>query len=185
MTEVPAVVSPTEEEAFWKTYMLSGIASAATDASMEPKHDGGSTAATDAGQDHKEDDRGGKWARDQGQRGKGRNSGRGGGTYGQADYLSKKKDQKWNYDNDWRSQEQTIADLRRQIQALQKCALRHEDSLQILRQEVSFVVFLRAGVVASIVGPPSCCGARGMVAPERKTLSRCRSPCAQPCLPVG
>ena len=154
MTEIPAaVVSPSEEEAFWKTYMPSGIASTATDASMDPKNDGGSTAATDTAQGHKEDDRGGKWVRDQGQRGKGRNSGRGGGAYGQADSLAKKKDQRWGYDHDSRSQEKTIADLRRQVQALQKCALRREDSLQILRQEVSFVVFLRMGVDASIVGP--------------------------------
>ena len=49
--------------------------------------------------------------------------------------------------NDWGDQSKVVADLKRQVQAL------HEDSIQILRQEVSFVVFLRTGVEASIVGP--------------------------------
>ena len=64
------------------------------------------------------------------------------------------KEQRWSYGgNDWGNQSKVIADLKRQIQALQKCTLRHEDSIQILRREVSFVVFLRTGVDASIVGP--------------------------------
>ena len=155
LSEAPAaIVTPSEEEFFWKTYMRAGIASAASDANMDSKQDGDSTAVGDSANGHKEDDRGGKWARDQGQRGKGRNSGRGGGSYTQYENPTKKKDQRWGYGgSDWGSQEKVIADLKRQIQALQKCTLRREDSIQILRQEVSFVVFLRAGVDASIVGP--------------------------------
>ena len=81
MTEaVAASVTQSEEEAFWRTYMPSGVASTAKDASMETGQDGGSTAATETTQAHKEDDRGGKWARDQGHRGKGRNGSRGGDT---------------------------------------------------------------------------------------------------------
>ena len=147
-------VTPSEEESFWKMYMPAGIASTAGDAQMDSKQDGDSTAATDSAQGHKEDDRGGKWYKDQGQRGKGRNSGRGDGTYQQSDTSARRKDQRWSQGgNDWGDQSKVIADLKRQIQALQKCTLRHEDSIQILRQEVSFVVFLRTGVDASIVGP--------------------------------
>ena len=153
MTEaVAASVTQSEEEAFWRTHMPSGVASTAKDASMETGQDGGSTAATETTQAHKEDDRGGKWARDQGHRGKGRNSGRGGDTYGQYDGHSKRKGQ-WCGDGDGQSQEKVISDLKRQIRALQRCALRHEDSIQVLRQEVSFVVFMRTGVDASIVKP--------------------------------
>ena len=150
-------VTPSEEESFWKTYMPAGIASTAStagDAQMDSKQDGDSTAATDSAQGHKDDDRGGKWYNDQGQRGKGRNSGRGDGGYQQSDASARCKDQRWSQGgNDWGDQPKVIADLKRQIQALQKCTLRHEDSISILRQEVSFVVFMRTGVDASIVGP--------------------------------
>ena len=151
-------VTPSEEESFWKTYMPAGIASTAStagDASMRSATEGGSTEAADSTQGHKEDDRGGKWYKDQGQRGKGRNSGRGDGGHQQYDASARRKDQRWGQtgNDQWGDHSKIIADLKRQIQALQKCALRHEDSISILRQEVSFVVFLRTGVEASIVGP--------------------------------
>ena len=98
--------------------MSSGIASTAIDIIMHPYKDGSSIAATDSAQDYREDDRGGKWARDQGHRGKGRNSGRGGGSGYQAETSSRKKIQKWNYGSDWSGQEKVIADLKRQKQAL-------------------------------------------------------------------
>ena len=103
MAETPA---PSEEETFWN---------------MEPTQDGNQKAAEEAGQGHEEDDRGGKWARDQGNCSKGRNNGRGGGSYAQQDASSKKRDQRWgNGGGVWNNQERTIADLRRQVQALQK-----------------------------------------------------------------
>ena len=106
------------------------------------------------------DGRGGKWAKEQSGRGKGRNSGRGGGAPAIED-SSRRKDHKWsqNWNQSWGkddgrdSDRQTIQDLRRQINALQKLALRHEDAIGTLRAESSFVCFLRCGVDASVIEP--------------------------------
>ena len=71
LSEAPAAtVTPSEEESFWKMCMPAGIASTASDANIHSKQDGDSTAVGDSANGHKVDDRGGKWARGQGQRGK-------------------------------------------------------------------------------------------------------------------
>ena len=169
MGDAPQAVPQTDigENAFWANFMPAGKQAAAANSEqtaanermdVDPARTKDDNAAAE---DSEFDGRGGKWAKEQTGRGKGRNSGGGGGTAAGDD--KQRKDQKWtSWNQSWGSRDagrdsdrQTIQDLRRQVGALQRPALRHEDAINTLRADCSFVCFLRTHVDASVVGPLS------------------------------
>ena len=59
--------------------------------------------------------------------------------------------QSWSYQPRYESKHSELEYLRQQVSMLQRMALRHEDALCLMRQEVAFIVHFRIGVEASLV----------------------------------
>ena len=162
MTDAEPLVTSMEDE-FWKSFMPAG---AATTEAMAVDQAAG--RKPEESQDQKDDDgRGGKWAKDN-QKSKGRTQyteksdewahddghGRGGGG-GRRYQSEREKDTKWS-DRSWRESE--VDGLKRQLASVQRLLMRHEDAINTLKAEHSYVLRLRINIPSTIV--PSLSKAR-------------------------
>ena len=162
MTAAEPLVAAMEDE-FWKSFMPAG---ATPTEEMAVDQSAGRKPEEASG--HKEDDgRGGKWAKDN-QKGKGRTQyadktdkwasedgqGRGGGG-GRRYQSEREKEYKWS-DRSWKESE--IEGLKRQLASAQRLLLRHEDAINTLKAEHSYVLHLRINIPSTIV--PSLSKAR-------------------------
>ena len=169
MTEPDALVSSSEDN-FWRSFMPAGTAAPEA---MSVDQSGQATGAQKAegGQvpteDDKGDSRGGKWVKDN-QKGKGRTQqggpsekwatsggqGRGSGN-GRRSGQDKDKDSKW-YGRQWHEDE--TESLKRQLASVQRLLMRHEDAINVLKAEHSYVLHMKINIPSSIV--PSLSKAR-------------------------
>ena len=162
MTETDALVSSSEDN-FWRSFVPAGatapeamsVDQAGQTTSARKAEDGPAPAAEDKG-----DSRGGKWAKGN-QKGKGRTQhgdssekwasdggqGRGSGN-GRRSGQDRDKDSRW-YGRQWHEVE--TESLKKQLASVQRLLMRHEDAINILKAEHSYVLRMKINVPSSIV----------------------------------
>ena len=155
--QVPAPMEEAMEQDLWNSF-AAGVRGGPTDISAAPEPGTEKAPALD-------DDRAKKWRRPDGKgEGKEWKGGRGGG--GQQQHRSRTNHptsgHRRKYDDfytPWGGQEEwgghdiskELERMRSEITMMRKLILRHEDAINIWRAACSFVLFVRAGIPASII----------------------------------
>ncbi|CAE7590378.1 Pol [Symbiodinium sp. CCMP2456] len=104
---------------------------------------------------HPEDQRGGSWARTDKDGANGKHNGRGKGRNDAA--ANKRSPARWSSDStswqrqSWSGGSQEVQELRQSMQQVQRLLLRHEDDLNIIKADHSFMIFMRVKGACSIV----------------------------------